>query len=62
VEVGRGADELGEMRGSGSGFALIMLAASLALMGTGAGRFGLDRAFTGRARSAASVGVGESGI
>jgi putative oxidoreductase len=29
--------------GSGSGFALIMLAASLALVGAGAGRFSLDR-------------------
>lgn len=31
--------------GSGSGFALIMLAASLALLGTGAGRVSVDRAF-----------------
>jgi putative oxidoreductase len=34
--------------GSGAGFAFIMLAASLALVGTGAGRFSVDGVLTGR--------------
>lgn len=34
--------------GSGSGFAFIMLAASLALLGTGAGRFSADRVLAAR--------------
>jgi putative oxidoreductase len=34
--------------GSGSGFAFIMLAASLALLGTGAGRFSVDRVLAAR--------------
>ncbi|GAA5084593.1 putative oxidoreductase [Thermocatellispora tengchongensis] len=34
--------------GSGSGFAFIMLAASLALLGTGAGRLSVDRVLAGR--------------
>lgn len=34
--------------GSGSGFALSMFAASVALLGTGAGRFSVDHLFTGR--------------
>jgi putative oxidoreductase len=46
--------------GSGSGFAFIMFAASIALMGTGAGRFSLDRVLAGRqARSARPAGIGE---
>jgi putative oxidoreductase len=46
--------------GSGSGFALIMLGASLALLGTGAGRLSVDWVFTDR-RSLAdrSAGVGQ---
>lgn len=40
--------------GSGSGFAFIMLAASLALLCTGAGRFGLDRLRSSRRSGAAS--------
>ncbi|GAB2971898.1 DoxX family protein [Streptomyces pseudoechinosporeus] len=46
--------------GSGSGFALIMLAASLALLGTGAGRFGADWVFTNRrAPSGRSTRIGQ---
>lgn len=46
--------------GSGSGFALSMFAASLALLGTGAGRFSIDRVFSGRrARPAHTVEIGE---
>ncbi|AXB41549.1 DoxX family protein [Amycolatopsis albispora] len=42
--------------GSGSGFAFIMLAASLALLGTGAGRFSTDRALiTRRTRSSSGA-------
>ncbi|MDT0347135.1 DoxX family protein [Streptomyces litchfieldiae] len=49
-----------EQDGSGSGFALSMFAASLALLGTGAGRFGVDRAFTGRqSRPTPPVGIGQ---
>lgn len=45
--------------GSGSGFALIMLAASLALVGTGAGRFSLDRVLSRRGRSTTPVPAGQ---
>jgi putative oxidoreductase len=46
--------------GSGSGFALIMLAASLALLGTGAGRLSADWVFTNRrVLSDRSAGVGQ---
>jgi putative oxidoreductase len=45
--------------GSGSGFALIMLAASLALLGTGAGRFSLDWVLARRASSSRPAAVGE---
>jgi putative oxidoreductase len=44
--------------GSGSGFAFIMLAASLALLSTGAGRFSADRMLATRStRVAATSGV-----
>lgn len=43
--------------GSGSGFAFIMLAASLALLGTGAGRFSADRVLTARQTRATAVGA-----
>jgi putative oxidoreductase len=44
--------------GSGSGFAFIMLAASLALLSTGAGRFSADRMLTTRStRVGATSGV-----
>lgn len=42
--------------GSGSGFAFIMFAASLALLGTGAGRFSADHLLTTR-QSRATVGA-----
>ncbi|MGC7101032.1 DoxX family protein [Amycolatopsis lurida] len=45
--------------GSGSGFAFIMLAASLALLGAGAGRFSADRMLAA-ARRARSTAVGAS--
>lgn len=51
IFVHRGEPLVMGQDGSGSGFALIMLAASLALVGTGAGRFGLDRVFARRAPS-----------
>jgi putative oxidoreductase len=43
--------------GSGSGFAFIMLAASLALLGTCAGRFSADRVLTARQARSTTVGA-----
>jgi putative oxidoreductase len=59
VFVHRGEPLVMGQDGSGSGFAFIMLAASLALLGTGGGRFGVDRVFAGwQARSGRSAGIG----
>ncbi|MGW0762421.1 DoxX family protein [Streptomyces sp. NPDC002814] len=59
VFVHRGEPLVIGQDGSGSGFAFIMLAASLALLGTGGGRFSVDRVFAGwQTRSSRSAGVG----
>ncbi|MDO0937760.1 DoxX family protein [Streptomyces sp. DG2A-72] len=59
VFVHRGEPLVMGQDGSGSGFAFIMLAASLALLGTGGGRFSVDRVFAGwQTRSGRSARVG----
>ncbi|MGC9544771.1 DoxX family protein [Streptomyces sp. UG1] len=59
VFVHRGEPLVMGQDGSGSGFAFIMLAASVTLLGTGAGRFSVDRVFAGRqTRSGHSAGIG----
>jgi putative oxidoreductase len=62
VFVHRGESLVMGQDGSGSGFAFIMLAASVALLGTGAGRFSVDRVLSNRRvrSSDRSVGVGAS--
>lgn len=60
VWVHRGEPLVMGQDGSGSGFALIMLAASLALLGTGAGRLSVDWVVTNRrALADRSAGVGQ---
>ncbi|MEV1084112.1 DoxX family protein [Streptomyces sp. NPDC050211] len=59
IFVHRGEPLVMGQDGSGSGFAFIMLAASLALLGTGGGRFSVDRVFAGgQTRSGRSARIG----
>jgi putative oxidoreductase len=57
IFVHRGEPLVLQPDGSGSGFAFIMLAASLSLIGTGAGRLSIDHALAGRSRSGVRVGL-----